>query len=93
MPVSAKCPAPGIKTYGWDGSGREASVFTVVIVHTDSGQHQLQHFSQKGQNTDQYLSLPNNTSFILDILTNSYGEHMYTCGGFILIFGKANTVM
>ena len=21
------------------------------------------------------------------------GEHMYTCGGFILIFGKTNTVM
>ena len=21
------------------------------------------------------------------------GEHMYTCGGFILIFGKSNTVM
>ena len=21
------------------------------------------------------------------------GEHMYTCGGFILIFGKANTIM
>ena len=21
------------------------------------------------------------------------GEHMYTCGGFILIFGKINTVM
>ena len=21
------------------------------------------------------------------------GEHMYTCGGFILIFGKYNTVM
>lgn len=72
MPISAKCPAPGIKTYGWGGPGREASVFTVVIVHTDSGQHQLEHFSQKGQNTDQYLSLPNNTSFILDISTDSY---------------------
>ena len=23
----------------------------------------------------------------------SDGEHMYTCGGFILIFGKTNTVM
>ena len=22
-----------------------------------------------------------------------YGEHMYTCGGFILIFGKTNTIM
>ena len=22
-----------------------------------------------------------------------YGEHMYTCGRFILIFGKTNTVM
>ena len=21
------------------------------------------------------------------------GEHMYTCGGFILIFGKTNTIM
>ena len=21
------------------------------------------------------------------------GKHMYTCGGFILIFGKSNTVM
>ena len=21
------------------------------------------------------------------------GEHMYTCGGFILIFGKSNTIM
>ena len=21
------------------------------------------------------------------------GEHMYTCGGFILVFGKTNTVM
>ena len=21
------------------------------------------------------------------------GEHMYTCGGFIFIFGKSNTVM
>ena len=21
------------------------------------------------------------------------GEHMYTCGGFILIFGKTNTVL
>ena len=21
------------------------------------------------------------------------GEHMYTCGGFILMFGKANTIM
>ena len=21
------------------------------------------------------------------------GEHMYTCGGFIVIFGKTNTVM
>ena len=21
------------------------------------------------------------------------GQHMYTCGGFILIFGKTNTVM
>ena len=21
------------------------------------------------------------------------GEHMYTCGGFILIFGKPNTIM
>ena len=25
-------------------------------------------------------------------LTNN-GEHMYTCGGFILIFGKTNTIM
>ena len=24
---------------------------------------------------------------------NGDGEHMYTCGGFILIFGKSNTVM
>ena len=23
----------------------------------------------------------------------SDGEHMYTCGGFILIFGKTNTIM
>ena len=22
-----------------------------------------------------------------------YGEHMYTCGGFILIFGKTNTIV
>ena len=22
-----------------------------------------------------------------------HGEHMYTCGGFILIFGKTNTIM
>ena len=22
-----------------------------------------------------------------------YGEHMYTCGGFILIFGKTNTIL
>ena len=22
-----------------------------------------------------------------------FGEHMYTCGGFILIFGKTNTIM
>ena len=22
-----------------------------------------------------------------------YGEHMYTCGGFILIFDKTNTIM
>ena len=21
------------------------------------------------------------------------GEHMYTCGGFVLIFGKTNTIM
>ena len=21
------------------------------------------------------------------------GEHMYTCGGFILIFGKTNTIL
>jgi len=21
------------------------------------------------------------------------GEHMYTCGGFILLFGKTNTIM
>jgi len=28
-----------------------------------------------------------NTSEIQD------GEHMYTCGGFILIFGKTNTIM
>ena len=25
--------------------------------------------------------------------TKADGEHMYTCGGFILIFGKTNTVM
>ena len=25
--------------------------------------------------------------------TDSFGEHMYTCGGFILIFGKTNTIM
>ena len=24
---------------------------------------------------------------------NTDGEHMYTCGGFILIFGKTNTIM
>jgi len=24
---------------------------------------------------------------------NIPGEHMYTCGGFILIFGKTNTIM
>ena len=24
--------------------------------------------------------------------TDSFGEHMYTCGGFILIFGKTNTI-
>ena len=22
-----------------------------------------------------------------------YGEHMYTCGGFILIYGKTNTIL
>ena len=26
-------------------------------------------------------------------LDESAGEHMYTCGGFILIFGKTNTSM
>ena len=26
-------------------------------------------------------------------LKNNDGEHMYTCGGLILIFGKSNTVM
>ena len=26
-------------------------------------------------------------------LTVQGGEHMYTCGGFILIFGKTNTIM
>ena len=32
----------------------------------------------------------------LGVGTNIYiqdGEHMYTCGGFILIFGKTNTIM
>ena len=35
-----------------------------------------------------------------DVYTNTYlkvmaqdGEHMYTCGGFILILGKTNTIM
>ena len=32
---------------------------------------------------------------LLNEKINKYqdGEHMYTCGGFILIFGKTNTIM
>ena len=29
---------------------------------------------------------------IWSILKNVQGEHMYTCGGFVLMFGKTNTV-
>lgn len=40
MPISAKYPAPQIKTYGWDVPERVASVFTDVIVCVDWGQYQ-----------------------------------------------------
>ena len=35
----------------------------------------------------QYLAKPIQYCKVQD------GEHMYTCGGFILIFGKTNTIM
>ena len=30
---------------------------------------------------------------VYNLVINIFGEHMYTCDGFILIFGKTNTIM
>ena len=35
----------------------------------------------------------NKKAFLGDQYKEMDGEHMYTCGGFILIFGKTNTIM
>ena len=48
-----------------------------------------------------YLKIPRRIKYVKIFIQNGEGggrkvqngEHMYTCGGFILIFGKTNTVM
>jgi len=52
---------------------------------------------------DFFFSVFSFQKFIYDVSEGWYGEgggrrvqdgeHMYTCGGFILIFGKTNTIM
>ena len=39
------------------------------------------------------LNLPSLTAKLITKVKVQDGEHMYTCGGFILIFGKTNTIM
>ena len=34
-----------------------------------------------------------NNCLVKEEIKADTGEHMYTCGGFILIFGKTNTIM
>jgi len=48
------------------------------------------------KNLNRLINIKENPSVIKNLSTGRRvqdGEHMYTCGGFILIFGRSNTIM
>ena len=63
----------------------------IVITHTHTHTHTHTFCNMNVKFSDILYESP--FYFIYCRRSSAAGEHMYTCRGFILIFGKTNTIM